>query len=785
MTGCSTDPNAQEPSREAEGVIVGASWLPKQLPTKFPTSPLEFVQSLLGEQDFIGGLLSCLMPSGCFPGAAADKTAEKLDKLSKQIDGLQKDVATGLAATRLDIAKSDYSRVEESYNEKFGNRIDVAYGLLRSMSDSSLSKAKRNRARADFEREAALLVPATTVSAMTTFMTAIAGKSDQMSKGALLGSAWSVISAKERSVLNDSKGELLPVFLPARSANLMTAMGTQRLAEGAQLLAIVTAYEVLRSPTEYETEEERKELASDLKELWLNGFGKAPGAAAITAALPRVLPSQSGVFTEGFGDGVKKTGGLLIRNFGPVVDAVNRTGPIVSADSGYALTPGIDEWLKRTKSKGDAKQELTVERAGANWQYDPSSGSLTTSVTATSYPELVSELGSLVATHSAGPKAGEVAGFGRVGQVANDRARWELDPENARIHVGTDSSKLCLKVITRHQNTSRTDDIVMYGYDKPMWFDKPWKRPSNGVEAVPLAPRLSVAACADDTMQQWFLQGPVPMDGLPFGDADALKNLSVSNVTSEELGYPVGEWESIDSERVYALFDFLNSRSIDPRALFTAYGSALTPPDDRALPPVLFPAFRYGDEKRTIAGQFQNHSKYTGDALAYALQEWLKGWGDPAKVAMVVFPLGKDSFLLRPVDGTAPFQQGKDTVTEPGMPTAAVMVRDVDTCTFAYIPPTDGPFDCEYKNSVKAELIAPTARLAAGSPLLTIPTPKEAAATLSPSASASPTASSSESASPTASPTSEKSANPKASDDPARPEPTPDGSKAPGRDSEG
>lgn len=773
-TACSGDTASQEsvatPETSTSNIREAASYIPS-LPAKFPATPAEALKLLLPNSAFFKGLMNCFKSAGCF---GEDQTTNLLiDQVMTQIDDIKSEVRAGIAATRIDVARGDYAAAERSYDDRFGTHIVEATNFLRRMSDPSLSDFERNDAREDFLLEAQVLVPATPTSAIRGFLTSVGGNGSTMSNGGLLGAAWNLITATERSVQGDGKGQV-PVFLPAKSANLMLAMGTQRLLEGTQLVTIVFAYEVLSDPDAYEDDPAAQDaLREDLETLWLNGSGAVPGAAAITAALPRELPTQSGVFMQGFGDDVAASGGLLVRNFGPTVDAAARTGAIVNADAGYSMAPGIDEWLDYTRRTSGARRELILSRAGETWTYDQASGSLTTTVAATDFPRLKDEVGTLVATHGASAKAGDVAGFARAGSAAASNIGWDLDPTNARISV-RGSTNLCLANLTRYDGKPGG---TIRGYDKLTG----WWRPifAGGKDAsaellalVPVAPRLRVTTCANDTLQQWFLEGPIPMDGLPFGSPSELLPLSPTNADIIDTDYPLDFWSVLTPEDVRAMFRAITARDVDATRIFTQYGSALTPGSDRALPPVLrLPVIWLdlpGSDQPRVLGRKDRETVSTRDVSKIKNTDY--------SMSGVAFPVTGGAFSIQPLN-QKPFAAGYDTLTEPGLSTAAVLGMPVDPCVFAFLPPRGSSFPCEYKNEVQILVAVPGASLSETSVLNKTVNPSTSN---SPSASPSPPDSPSPSESPSISPSESPSpsASPSVSPD-EPPSPSPSASPSP------
>lgn len=788
-TGCSGAPNADDATSSSTAVVREAGKLPS-LPVKIPTGPFDIIDMILGNQDFLGSLFSCMLGFGCFE-KSEDPTQKVLRRISSQLTAVKAEVQAGIAATRVDLATGEYAAAQQAYDEKYGDHVEVAARYLERITDSSLTDAQREAAKRSFMREGALLVPATSASAVRGYLTALAGNGGTMSSGGLLGSAWNLVSAQERSAQGDASGDL-PAFLPAKSANLMSALGTQRLLEGSQFILVTVAYELLRSPKRYEDPRAQQLLRRDLKALWINGTGSIPGVAAITAALPRELPNQSGVFTQGFGDDIAESGGLLVRNFGPTVDTGTRTGPIVSADAGYSLAPGLDEWLVVTGTpEKNARpsdyvgvRDLTLSRTHDAWGYDNASGSLATTVTATDFPELTGELGSLVATYPSAPKAGDAASFAKAGSAAAAAAAtgWELDPANARIRA-RGATGLCLAVASRDVGSEKWQyESLRFGlrgyqsgYRKLAWAYRPTMSMYGGYLAIP--PRLQLADCATDSLQQWFLEGPVPMDGLPFGSPAELLPLSGANVEAIETGYPIEAWSTLTGDDVTRIFALLKARSVDATSLFRRYGAPFTRGDERALPPILHLPLSWETDSD---GYYLPPSELARNGTAY-----IRGNNGFAMTG-VAFPVVGGKFAVRVLDAWKPPKSGGNSVDLPGMSTAAILGMRVETCTFSFLPPRGEEFPCAYKNDVRSQLTVPAVTLSAGSPLEQLPseTPDEGdLASASPSglASGSPSPSSSDDATASPSPTPTKAPSPTPSpstDKPSR-EPTDEASPSP------
>ena len=732
-------------SEETPAVVREAGGIKPSLPKKIPKEPLEAVNVLLESAGFYEGLLNCFTDVGCF--AEDDTTQRMIEDVTAQIEDLKAEVSAGIAATRIDVARGDYARAERGYDDRYGTHIAEAMRFLDRMSDPSLSEFERNDAREDFLLEARVLVPATAASAIRGFLTSVGGNGGAQSNGGLLGAAWNLITATERSVQGDAKGEV-PVFLPAKSANLMLAIGTQRLLEGTQLVTIALAYEVLSDPDLYEGDLDAQDaLRQDLRTLWLNGSGTVPGAAAITAALPRELPNQSGVFTQGFGDDVAASDGLLVRNFGPTVDAASRPGPIVNADAGYSMAAGIDEWLDFTRRNSGARRELILARAGDTWSYAQATGALTTTVTSTDFPRLKDELGTLIATHGTPARADDVATFARLGTVFGSAIGWDLDIGDARISV-REGSGLCLANLTRSDGYS-----PVRGYDKLVSYWRPIYAPgpSYGEPSVStsyVAPRLRVTPCANDTRQQWFLQGPVPLDGLPFDSPSKLLSLSETNAEAIEAGYPIEFWSVLTPGDARTIFRAITARAVDPTDLFMQYGSALTPAVERALPPVLRLPVKWLDFTGSDQPQVLQRDAPVG------VEDRNRVKNADYSMSGVAFPVSGGQFFVRPLN-EKPFAAGYDTITEPGLSTAAILGMPVEPCIFSFLPPRGTSFSCQYKDEVRDMLAIPGASLSTTSPLnANIGSAPSRSPSASPgsSPSASPTVSPGETTSPSATP---------------------------------
>ena len=730
-TGCSSEPVSGDVATSSPSVSREAAGVTGPLSLGLPIDPVEIVSLILGNQQLLTSLFGCLMGFGCLE-KQEDPTQLVLREISSQLTAVKAEVQAGVAATRVDLATGEYAAAQRAYDEKFGDHIDVAADYLARMTDSSLTQAQRDSAKRSFMREGAVLVPATSASAVRGYLGSVAGNGGTVSSGGMLGAAWNLISAQERSIQGDGSGNL-PAFLPAKSANLMMGLGTQRLLEATQFLMVMLAYELVRNPKRYEDTRAQDRLRRDLNELWINGTGTIPGMASITAALPRELPNQSGVFTQGFGNDVAASGGLLVRNFGPTVETATRTGPIVSADAGYSLAPGIDEWLvvtsvpapNRQQSDYVAVRDLTVSRTHDAWAYNPASGSLTTTVTTTDFQELSGELGPLVATHPATPKSGDTAGFSTVGSPSAEEIGWELDPTNARIRV-RGATGLCLAIASRDSSSrdgkyeSLRPGLRGYqaGYRKLAWSYRPTMGITRGFLSIP--PRLQLTDCANDSLQQWFLEGPVPKDGLPFGSPAELLPLSGANVEAIDSGYPLEDWSQLTGSDVDAIFSLLKTRGVDAKNLFGLYGSALTRGDERALPPILHLPLSWGGPGFTDSYLPPSELEKLGPAFCgVALCDVPN---NPAfQMAGVAFPVSGGKFAVRTFDVAKPPTRNQNAVDLPGLSTAAILGMRVESCAFAFLPPRGSDFPCAYKNEVRDQIAGPPVTLSGDSLLEQLP----------------------------------------------------------------
>ena len=781
-TGCSSQDSTESqdaPTREAsateisDGPMVGGK--PSKLPEKIPTNPFEAFNTFMGGYEFLEGILACSQPQGCFGDAGKYELNKKLDEISSQLDELKSDVAEGFAITRLEISEANYANAERDFDARYGSHIPAAMKQLDKMSNLNNSAAVRKTALRDFKREAQFLMPASAESAMRDYLTTLAGNGRSLTQGGFLGAAWKLISAGARQSQGDGKGET-PLFLPTSSVNLMSDIGTQHLVEGAQLAGILAAYTVLLDPQEFKDDLDSQDiLRRDLESIWTNGVNGVPGSAAITAALPRKMPEQSGVFTSGFGS--DKSNGLLVRNFGRTVDPVNRTGPLVNADSAYALTPGFDEWLHDTKRAGDPRRELAISRTGVDWAYYPSNGALATTVTRSSnvpiFPvsdnNYYSEFGSLIATHPQ-VNAGGVAQFAKADNADQGNAGWDLDLERGRINPAG-RSDLCLGYSTRYEGRqysgiSGVGGQWTSGYDAigPK-FAPPYmatKRSDPG--GTWRLPRVALKNCANDSTQKWFLQGPIPQDGLSFWNPSELMPLSAGNLAATENdGYPVDMWHVLSLADAQNMRESILGRGVKAARLFELYGSADTAGIDRSLPPLVHPLMWTwedrvnGDKGAWPPGGDGRMEAYSGDGTEY---KW-------TAAVLPILDGSKQSFYFIGSDGVT-----KGSSFAKWVSTSAVLGLDVEGCTFLFQLPQNSSFSCNYKQGVNDQLSVPPAQITSSSPLRIT---AESAGTTS-SASATPTESASATPSPSSS-TDEDAPNP--TDDPDNtPTPSPSSSEA-------
>lgn len=706
VTACSS-PQDEQVTREAAGL--GAT-IPS-LPTKAPENVFGLYNQLLDGSAFATGILSCLSAAGCFGDSKADATRAALKNISGELDGIKADIASGIATTRLDVAESNYALVEQAYNRKFGTHIATAYRALLTMSDAASSTAQRSRAFKNFKVEAEAVMPATAETAMQTYLGTVGGTGQALTQAGLLGATWRLITAQIRQEQGDANGSV-PVYMPASAINLMANMGTQRLIEGAQLAAILTAYSVTLYPEDYANNTRAQdELQREITSLWINGYEGTPGAASIAASLPRTVPAQSGVFSDLGTDG---SAGLLVRNFGPVVDPSGRPGPLVNADAGYVLSPGLDDWLWVTRFRNDARRELTLGRSGPEWSYDQATGSLTMTIARTAIPDLSDEAGSVVAVHPATLAAGEIVRFTRAGTAPEGTSGWIFDANAARISPNG-RPDLCMALGARVSPWQRDFQIPKewikgvtaqgwrFSYDKIAWLDD--RTPSIANAGMIALPRITLQPCAPDSMQQWYVDGPVPQDRLPFWDVNALMSVSPTNAEAvDKDAYPLNFWRVLKNQDVKNLFSVIASRGLDDATLFERYGSVRTPPVDRALPPALHPLMfataraPYWFDVPTDRGGGQDTYPVLG-------------------VAWPVTDGATKGFSVRPVRVSS-VEVSRTFVAATSVPwlsTAAMLGLDVDPCTFTFVPPARATFACEYKNRVKDEVAVPQLPLTAKS----------------------------------------------------------------------
>ncbi len=710
--GCTqTTTSPPVPTREAAGIPANIP----ALPTKLPDNLAGGYNFVVGQYDFVLGLLKCFEPAGCFGDSKSTATITALKEISAQLDAIKADIASGIAATRLDLAESNYAQVEQEYTRKYGTHIATAYRALTQMSDPAITETLRRRAYRNFMAEAAALMPATAETAMYQYLTSMAGSGQGLTQAGILGAAWRLITAQTRQDQGDAKGSL-PVYLPASAINLMADIGTLRLLEGAQLAVVLTAYSVISYPDDYESNpKEQDELRREIGALWINGIEDVPGAAAITASLPRSVPTQSGMLS---GLGADANEALLVRNFGPVVDTGKQSGALVNADAGSSLTPGLDDWLWVSKFRNAPRRELTLSRAGLAWNYDEATGSLSATIAKTPIPSLSDEAGPIVAVHPKTLAAGEIVTFARAGTVADENTGWAFDEKTTRIspkgHGG-----LCMSLRSRGDSpgSSRTPRYDLdapyewtkgknvqgwrFAYDKigPLYDSIP---SHQYISLIPL-PRITLETCASTEMQQWFLSGPIPQDSLPFWTPNAL--IPVSPTNAEAVGqddYPQEYWRVLTLQEVKDAFKLLAARGVSDATLFERYGSTRTQPIDRALPPVIHPIM-----ESTSKAPF-SFSVPEGKSMPSKPDYPIEG------VAIPVVDGSKRGFALRPihVSEAADSQMFFESATVPWMSTAAVLTMAVDPCTFTFMAPIGDSFDCEYKNRVKNEIAVEPVRLA-------------------------------------------------------------------------
>ena len=772
VTACASGPQEESVSREAAGVGLGIP----MLPTKPPENVIDLYNQVYDATGFLQGILSCGTKLGCFGEEPDDGTLLALREISVELEGIRADVAAGIATTRLDLAEASYAQAEQAYKRRFGTSVATAYRALTVMSDPASSDAERRRASKTFLLEAPAIMPGTAETAMQEFLGMVGGTGETLTQAGLLGATWKLIAAQVRQQQGDANGSL-PVYMPASAINLMANMGTQRMIESVQLATLLTAYTIARYPKDYEgNTAAQDELRREITSLWMNGDGGTPGAASITASLPRTVPAQSGVF---YGLGKDSNAGLLVRNFGPVVDAIQRPGPMVNADAGYALTPALDDWLWVTRFRKDPRRELSLSRSGVQWTYDQATGSLTTTITTTPIPSLADETGSLVAVHPATLAAGEIVRFARSGSVSSDTSAWVFDERSSRISP-KGRSDLCMALservsrfrfdgqLPREWTKNTNAQGWQFGYDKVGFvYDR---TPSVTGSALVGFPRIMLKPCAPDSMQQWYLDGPIPQDGLPFWDVNALMPLSPTNTEAVEKDvYPLNLWRVLKNQDVKDIFSVIAARGLGDAAIFEQYGSARTPPIDRALPPAAHPLM-WATAKEPFS--FDVPSDNGVGQTSYPV----------LGVAFPVVDGANSGFSVRPVrvssaDASRLFVE-KSRV--PWLSTAAVLGLDVDPCTFTFVAPARSTFACEYKNRIKDELAVPEVPLTTGSRLRAParPIPSEEANPSSPTPSPSNTVSPSPT-DPSPSPTDPESPDPSPTDpspsptDPESPNPSP------------
>lgn len=719
MTGCASDPAPT--SREAAGLGVK---LPK-LPAKLPEGPLDAINIALSLPSLLFGIMSCAEPQGCFGDAGAYEVQQTIKRITEQLATIKTNVATGIATTRVDIAESGYAQVEQDYNSRYGVHITAAYRAMGRMSDPASTASERQKALRSFKAEAKVMMPTTPEAAMRDYLTTVAGSGQSLSQAGLLGATWKLITAQIRQGQGDAQGKL-PFYLPASSINLMSDMGSQRIIEGSQFMSILAAYAAALDPDEFATDEDRRVFTEELDSLWRRGVDGVPGAAAIAASLPRAVPAQSGVFTV---LGADANNGLLVRNFGPVVDSPERTGPLQNADAGYALYPGLDPWLLSTKDRGDARRELTLSRGGAEWSYDRESGTLTTTLTDTPYAKLKDELGTLMAVHPTRLAAGEVVPFARAGAVSSDRAAWSLDESTLRISV-KGRTDLCMALSSRFQPQSGGVERS-YSAIGPAFGTTP----SIGKTVLP---RIVLRTCAPTPEQQWFFNGPVPMDGLPFWSPASLLSVSPTNgsaVTDDT--YPLDFWRLLSSGDARDMFRAIAAQGMRDSLLFEKYGSPSTDAVDRALPPIVHP----------IAWILETQGNRSIALPNSAVDTNTRAVSDYSSTAVVlpVQDIESRSFFVRPFSN-GPITSGRELLAAqdaPWISTAALLAIDVEPCTFAFIAPSGSSFTCRYKADLMRDLNAPPVRLTRNSPMRMPLTEAAPSASSSPRSTATPTPSAS------------------------------------------
>lgn len=709
LTGCSGDANPESTptvERVAGPVTSGKGGLA-------PISEvLESLDKVMFSKELFDGLLACATDAGCFGDEGSTEISAQLQAISQQLELISADVKEGIAATRVDVATQGYAEAERSYNSAFGTRINAAIDSLAAMTNPATTPDDREAARADFEADARVLMPGAPKTTLMDFFGSIAGTGDELSQGGLLGSAWRLIQAQARQDQGDSGGTL-PVYLPNDSINLMSNMGTQRLIEGAQLVAILESYSVLANPKLYAKESQQVRLAHDLNVIWMNGAPTSkstdtlpirPGAAAVTASLPRVVPNRSGVFTQGFG--VDRNQGLLVRNFSQDVDIAGRGGgPIANADAGYHLTPGLDDWFSYTVRANQPRREMVVSRASVNWTYNPADGSLVSRGTKTDIPGLQNEAGDLAIVTAANPGAGSVVGFAKAGSA--QATAWTMDAKTGRIAL-RDNPSLCMTVGGRADTYSAFSNNWVRGYDAVGWLYPDLRYQAWDTHGA--LPRISLATCAPgNPAQQWFLSGPTPANGLPWTDAQALIALSPAAPDDNLATYPAADWKPLTSESAQGIFDALDARKVAVPGFFERYGSVTTPGNTRAMPPILHPVvWQYSSGRRIY------------DA---ARSEWPPKANRDFAFTAVGFPIvddaGSTQFFFHPTSGPA-LEPGYEVSANPWISTAAILGQQVDPCGFTFLTPRN-TYTCSDKQHLLDALLKPVSTLAADSPAMLAP----------------------------------------------------------------
>ena len=733
LAGCSSpaapeaQPASASVSRQAEPVTALGS-----AEKGFPANTFEVLDNIMQSKEIFDGLLSCATDAGCFGDEGQTEILKQLAEISKQLAEVKAEVTAGIAATRVDISAGEYAAAETAYKSTYGTAIEQASASLAVITNPLASLDDREYELESFKLEAKQLMPGTPQASLSGFFTRIAGSGEELTQAGLLGSAWRLIIAKERERQGDAKGSV-PAYLPSSSINLMSHMGEQRIIEGSQLVTILLSYSVIANPTFYAKPAMQKRLTTDLQAIWRNG-GKTsstgvkpvqPGAAAVVAALPRAVPSQSGVFTAGLG--TDKNEGLLVRNFSPTVDTATRIGPIVNADAGYALAPGQDKWLYYSSREGQPRREMALSRAGVTWNFDPSSGALLATVPPPSWG-VDADGGFLTPIVEANPKAGSVVGYAQFGSTT--AAAWVPDPVTGRIALKS-NPQLCMAVGGRADTFWNFNNNWVRGLDAVGWLYPEGTYPEWAT--IGMLPRISLKTCAaNQPAQQWFLDGPAPADGLPWSDAQAL--ISLSPPAEHMADYPAADWKSLSTENVNQVFEYLEARGIKDRLLFDLYGSPTSPAQSRALPPVLHPVV-WTSGRRILDGSPNSWPKYENTKF---------------DLTAVAFPTvaenGTPGFTIRPMDGSGPLEAGIETTVKPWISTAAILGQEIAPCGFLFETPSNS-YTCEAKQATLEAWLSNTTSLAADSPVLAVPAPESA----SPSESAMPSASASPSASPEAS----------------------------------